>query len=101
LAGTPRASCAAIVCGPIPCDAPDPVVTLMPLVRSNSGDSFSYAPLNPPDIRTFSCADAATGQNSSVAKMTNEKIFLIASPPGVPCLRRNYSTLRLLIIPFQ
>src|SRR6516165_4296073 len=52
-AETPRASCAAIVCGPAPWDAPDPVVTLMPLVRSNSGTSCSYAPLNPPDIRTF------------------------------------------------
>src|SRR5262249_269727 len=60
-AGTPRASCAAIVCGPVPCDAPDPVVTLMPLVRSNSGNSCSYSPLNPPDIKTFNCADAATG----------------------------------------
>src|SRR5262249_29158842 len=74
LAGTPRASFAAIVCGPVPCDAPDPVVTLMPVVRSNSGNSFSYAPLNPPDIRTFSCADAATGQNNSVVKITNEKV---------------------------
>ncbi|MFZ1152096.1 MAG: hypothetical protein WAR76_20570, partial [Xanthobacteraceae bacterium] len=25
----------------------------MPLVRSNSGNSCSYAPVNPPDIRTF------------------------------------------------
>src|SRR5215468_8063231 len=81
LAGTPRASCAAIVCGPVPCDAPDPVVTLMPLVRSNSGNSCSYAPLNPPDIKTFNCADAAIGQ-SSVAKMTNEKIFMIDSSPA-------------------
>src|SRR3984893_10590932 len=54
--GTPRASCAAIVCGPVPCDAPDPVTTLMPLVRSNSGSNSSYAPLNPPEIRTFTCA---------------------------------------------
>src|SRR5262249_2431872 len=79
LAGTPRVSCAAIVCGPAPCDAPDPVVTLMPLVRSNSGNSCSYAPLNPPDIKTFNCADAATGQNGSAAKMTNEKVFMISS----------------------
>jgi hypothetical protein len=43
-AGTPRASCAAIVCGPVPCDAPDPVVTLIPLVRSNCGSSCSYEP---------------------------------------------------------
>src|ERR1700730_4895588 len=78
LAGTPRASCAAIVCGPAPCDAPDPVVTLMPLIRSNSGNSCSYAPLNPPDIRTFNCAHDLTGQNSSVAKMTNEKVFMIS-----------------------
>src|SRR5262245_7852554 len=82
LAGTPRASCAAIVCGPVPCDAPDPVVTLMPLVRSNSSKSSSYAPLNPPDIKTFNCADAATGQNGSVTKMTNEKVFMISSSPA-------------------
>jgi hypothetical protein len=53
----------------------------MPLVRSNSGNSCSYAPLNPPDIKTFNCADAAIGQ-SSVAKMTNEKIFMIGSSPA-------------------
>jgi len=52
-AGTPRASCAAIVCGPVPCDAPDPVVTSMPLACSNSGNSRLYAPVNPPDISTF------------------------------------------------
>ena len=46
-------ACAAIVCGPSPGDAPDLVVTVMPLVRSNSGSSCSYAPVNPPDIRTF------------------------------------------------
>jgi hypothetical protein len=38
---------------PAPCDAPDLVVTLTPLDRSNSGNSCSYAPVNPPDIRTF------------------------------------------------
>src|SRR5262249_35845744 len=82
LAGTPRASCAAIVCGPAPCDAPDPVVTLMPLVRSNSGNSRSYAPLNPPDIRTFSCVDDAAGQSGAVATMTNEKVSMIGSSPA-------------------
>ena len=46
----------AIVCGPVPCDAPDPVATLMPLVRSNSGNNSSYAQLNPPNIRTFTRA---------------------------------------------
>src|SRR5271169_3292005 len=55
-AGTPQASCAAMVWGPAPCDAPDRVVTLMPLVRLNSGNSRSYAPANPPEIRTFNCA---------------------------------------------
>jgi hypothetical protein len=54
----------------------------MPLVRSNSGNSCSYAPLNPPDIRTFNCADDAAGQNSSVAKITNEKVFMISSSPA-------------------
>src|SRR5215510_4705437 len=83
LTGTPRASCAAIVCGPVPCDAPDPVVTLMPLVRSNSGNSCSYAPLNPPDIKTFNCADAATGQNSAVIRMTNDKALMIGSSPAL------------------
>jgi hypothetical protein len=29
------------------------VVILMPLVCSNSGNSCSYTPVNPPDIRTF------------------------------------------------
>ncbi len=36
-AGTPRRSCAPMVSGPLPCDAPEPVVTAMPVVRSNSG----------------------------------------------------------------
>jgi hypothetical protein len=35
----------------------------MPVSRSNSGNSCSYAPLKPPDIRTFNCADAAVGQS--------------------------------------
>src|SRR5215468_10541326 len=78
-AGTLRASCAAIVCGPVPCEAPDPVVTLMPLVRSNSDNNFSYAPLNPPDIKTFNCADAASGQNSAVIRMTSDKALVIGS----------------------
>jgi hypothetical protein len=39
--GTPRASCAPIVCGPVPCDAPDLVVTSMPVARLNSGRSRS------------------------------------------------------------
>src|SRR5262245_3419340 len=86
-AGTPRASCAAIVCGPVPCDAPDPVATLMPLVRSNSGNSCSYALLNPPDIKTFSCAAAATGHNGSVAKIKNENVFMVGSSPGAPRAR--------------
>src|SRR6185436_14030869 len=68
--GTPRASCAAMVCGPVPCDEPEPVVTLMPVVRSNSGNSFSYGPENPPDISTFTCADAASGDISSAALKT-------------------------------
>jgi len=51
-AETPRASCAAIVRGPAPCDEPDRVVTLIRLVRSNSGSSRSYAPPNPPEIKT-------------------------------------------------
>src|SRR5262245_27225663 len=50
-------------------------------VRSNSGNSFSYAPLNPPDIKTLSCADAATGQNSAVVRMTNDKALMISSSP--------------------
>src|ERR1700681_1385653 len=68
--GTPRASCAPMVCGPVPCDEPEPVVTLMPVVRSNSGNSFSYGPENPPDIITFNCAAAASGPISSAAATT-------------------------------
>src|SRR5215470_4333542 len=67
---TLRASCAAMVCGPVPCDEPEPVVILMPVVRSNSGNSCSYGPENPPDIITFNCADAASGHISSVATTT-------------------------------
>ena len=37
------------------------VVTVMPVVRSNSGSSFWYGPEKPPDIRTFTCANAALG----------------------------------------
>src|SRR5262249_18985074 len=55
----------------------------MRLVRSNSGNSFSYAPLNPPDIKTLSCADAATGQNSAVVRMTNDKALMIGSSPAL------------------
>jgi Protein of unknown function (DUF3141) len=40
-AATPFVSWAPIVCDPVPCDAPDPVVTLVPLVRWNSGSSCS------------------------------------------------------------
>ena len=32
--GTPLASCAPMVCGPVPCDDPDLVVTLVPVARS-------------------------------------------------------------------
>jgi hypothetical protein len=56
-----------MVCGPLPCDAPDRVVTLTPLVRSNSGNSFSYAPPNPPDINTFNSASATVGEFSIMA----------------------------------
>ena len=62
----------------------------MPLVRSIN--SCSYAPLNPPDIRTFNCADAAAGQNSNVAKIANEKVFMINSSPARSWrFPRNYS----------
>src|ERR1051325_718489 len=68
--GTRRASCDAMVCGPVPCDEPEPVATLIPVVRSNSGNSFSNGPENPPEIMTFSCADAVTGDISSAAMTT-------------------------------
>src|SRR5262245_32458944 len=42
-----------------------------------------YAPLNPPDIKTLSCADAATGQNSAVVRMTNDKALMIGSSPAL------------------
>jgi len=51
----------------------------MPLVRSNSGNSCSYAPENPPDIITFNYAEAAACPNTSVAKTTNAKVFMISS----------------------
>jgi hypothetical protein len=51
----------------------------MPFVRSNSGSSFSYAPLNPPDIKTFSCAEAAAGQNTAVTRIANDKALMIGS----------------------
>jgi hypothetical protein len=40
-AGTPRASWAAMVCGPFPCDEPEPVATRMRVMRSNCGTSCS------------------------------------------------------------
>ena len=65
-----------MVCGPVPCDEPEPVVTLMPVVRSNSGNSFSYGPENPPDVITFNCADAASGPISrAAAKMIELAAF--------------------------
>src|SRR6185295_6806879 len=90
--GTPRPSCAPMVCGPVPCDEPEPVVTLIPVVRSNSGKSCSYGPEKPPDISTFNCADAASGHISSVATMTtialralhlhDEKAYILRSSPS-------------------
>jgi hypothetical protein len=45
------------------------------LFRSNSGSRRWYAPEKPPDIKTFTCAEAAMGQPSSVE---NTMIILIA-----------------------
>src|SRR5262245_12595722 len=59
-----------MVCGPVPCDEPEPVETLMPVARSNSGNSCSYGPENPPDINTLSCADTSSGQSNNVATKT-------------------------------
>jgi hypothetical protein len=42
----------------------------MPVAFSNSGNSFSYGPENPPEISTFTCADAVNGAISSAAKTT-------------------------------
>src|SRR5688572_14105440 len=50
---SPRLSWAAMVSGPFPCDAPDSVVTLMPLERSNSGRSSRYGVENPPEMMTL------------------------------------------------
>src|SRR4029079_6198939 len=69
-AATPVASWAVIVCGPLPCEAPDPVETLMPLVRSNSGNSCSYGLLKPPEMITFNCPDATSGIISNAPART-------------------------------
>src|SRR5262249_51080811 len=74
---SPRASCAPMVCGPSPWEAPEPVVTLMPLACSNSGSNFSYAPEKPPEIRTFICAEAPCGQISSAASAATAVLVTI------------------------
>ncbi len=89
----PLASCAPMVCGPVPCDEPEPVVTLMPVVRSNSGNSFSYGPEKPPDISTFNCADAASGHINSVVTtialtalhLRDDKAFMAPRRPTRAC----------------
>src|ERR1700689_2972878 len=92
--GTPRASCAAIVCGPVPCDAPDPVATLMPLGRSNSGNSSSYAPLNPPDIRTFTCATSYSRPGGvfkrAISGLLLEHLADIQRLVGRPAVERSF-----------
>src|SRR5262245_41449214 len=67
----------------------------MPLVRWNSGNSFSYAPLNPPDIKTLSCADAATGQNSAVVTTTNDKALMTGSSPALSDVSTKFISTRL------
>ena len=69
-AGTPRRSCAPIVSGPFPCDAPDPVVTLMPVERSNSGRTEWYGGEKPPEMMTLTCATANAGHASANASDT-------------------------------
>src|SRR5436190_16740631 len=71
-AGTPRPSCAAIVFGPLPCEAPVAVVTLMPDDFSNSGSSLPNAAEKPPEMITLTCAYDAAGQAtiaSAVARL--------------------------------
>jgi hypothetical protein len=70
-----------MVCGPSPCEAPEPVVTLMPLSCSNSGSSFSYAPEKPPEINTFIWAKAPSGHTNSTATSSFAAIdaFMIVS----------------------
>jgi hypothetical protein len=60
---------------------------MTPLVRSNSGNSFSYAPPNPPDIKTFNSAAATVGEFSIMATIMivprtavavgNEKVIIV------------------------
>src|ERR1700680_1823972 len=86
-AGTPLCSWAAIVCGPVPCDAPDPVTTVMPVDLSNSGSTCRYAPEKPPEIITLSCASEGLENASDVAAIAvsrvirkrrpNERVFFI------------------------
>src|SRR5580765_940506 len=100
---TPRASCAPMVCGPVPCDDPEPVATLIPVVRSNSGKSCSYGPEKPPEISTFNCADAASGHISSVARTTtiasralhlrDDKAYILGSSP--PTVRIDSAAVQL------
>jgi hypothetical protein len=64
-------------------------VTLTPLVFSNSGSSLSYAPPNPPDIKTSNCALATVGelimtmmamiQRIAIA-VRNEKVVMVGPP---------------------
>jgi len=48
---------------------------LIPLVRSNSGSSRSYAPEKPPEIKTFTCAEASMGQTSGA----EDKVIMLSA----------------------
>jgi hypothetical protein len=81
LAGTPRASCAPIVCGPAPCDEPDPVVTLVPLVRSNSGKSGEGSCGWVPTWESFMCS-ADNWKIWASASVIRVQSFLVSKSGG-------------------
>lgn len=56
-----------MVSGPFPWEAPDRVMTVMPVERSNSGRTSCKAVENPPEMITLSWACAGLGDARSVA----------------------------------
>ena len=72
-AGTPRRSWAPMVLGPLPCEAPLAVVTVIPEIFSNMGPSSSKAAEKPPDVITLTCANDAAGQARSASNASTHR----------------------------
>ena len=74
-----------MVVGPVPWDAPDVVATLMPVVRSNPGNSSWYARAKPPDIITLTSARPSRGNARSaarpIARPMSQRVRMDPSPP--------------------